>query len=146
MTESDARPVGETQPFQPGGLVEAERLMALRVAVLDAAEEVENTPIQQRVQAWDRVEIALHAYTDAVAAEARAALLRDAPVVFVATDARSVNVSAIYNNEPQMRYGAATNDDEDDGLWLWGRPPLTPPGTVRRYALVPHPEGEETPT
>lgn len=24
--------------------------------------------------------------------------------------------------------------------------PPTPPGTVRRYALVPHPEGEETPT
>jgi hypothetical protein len=130
--EPDARPgtegAGETADVLLGQ-IRAQVCCCEDAAEIDVPEQV----AAERAE-MDRL---LEAYRDACKAEARAALLRDAPVVFVATNARSVNVSAIYNRDPQMRDGVATNDDEDDGLWLWGRPPLTPPGTVRRYALVP---------
>jgi hypothetical protein len=84
----------------------------------------------------------------------RAALLRDAPRVWVAMDQ---DASAWFHARP-VHYA----QDEYDGEWRWvedqpsgGYYPapswlvealgLTP-GTLRRYALLPHPEGEATPS
>jgi hypothetical protein len=124
----DARPVGETT------LAEGEARTRLETA-FDACLEAwarQHGGMDDGNEEAEDFEDALNAYRDACKAEARAALLRDAPVVFVAT-------------EP-------VRERTRDGVLIWLPrsdhlrmvKPLTPPGTVRRYALVPIEEEETT--
>lgn len=113
----DVRPAGETAEQRA------------RTAVEDC---LDYPPVQ--------IDAALDAYRDAVAAEARAALLRDAPVVWVA------------HEEDGMPWICERKEDDTrtfDGEFIMAEQWLVellgvPSGTVRRYALVPHPEGEPT--
>lgn len=87
--------------------------------------------------AWpdSAMERALDAYRDAVAAEARAALLADAPAVWIGRD----DEGAVVALDPASGTHEVLPDPFDALSWA-----MLPPGTVRRYALVPLPE-EETP-
>ena len=83
-----------------------------------------------------------------IKAEARAALLAGAPTLWVAAPKQRLTgerlATWIFTHEPSepvagefVGHGVLADDALAATL-------ATPPGTVRRYALVPHPEGEET--
>ena len=77
---------------------------------------------------------ALDAYRDACKAEARAALLAGAPTLLLRHDGGHIHFTTLMPNGAVRHLGAV---ESYPSLYM-------PPGTVRRYALVPHPEGEPT--
>jgi hypothetical protein len=150
MTESDARPVGETaeavklaEPFAPrtyrsawihDRLVTAEEWLAAEAEVdetMDRADPDDDGLFRGgdlRAIAREITELRRAAKTWADECTRRAALLAGAPTVWVATDDRGDSWCCT----------AATPAEADGkGEWLPLEGPLTQPGTVRRYALVP---------
>lgn len=122
MPTPDPRPVGET--LSETVLWTVRRRKELVQAICD---------VEDCVATSDAVITALDAYRDAVAAEARAALLAGAPAVWVATDKNGT--SRMFSAHPATI--AATLQP------FWGGElslALTPPGTCIRYRLVPDPE------
>lgn len=133
-TEPGARPVGET--LSETVLWTVRRREELEEAVLEygsvcctRASTGHDTMIAMR-----EVMTALDAYRDAVAAEARAALLAGAPEVWVGRD----DEGAVVALDP----ASGTHEVLPDPFDSIGLADL-PPGTVRRYALVPSEGGRD---
>lgn len=138
MPTPDARPVGETA-------LARDRLLHLLATHLVAGQEM--TEHDRRL-----CDAALVAYRDAVAAEARAALLAGAPTVWVATELPRESLPRYFaapgwlfidqptETTPGQFVGHGTTLSQHLAVALG-----VPPGTVRRAYLV-IPEGEETPT
>lgn len=162
MPTPDARPVGETaeavklaEPFAPrtyrsawihDRLVTAEEWLAAEAEVdetMDRADPDDDGLFRGgdlRAIAREITELRRAAKTWADECTRRAALLSGAPTVWVATD--DDGSSYLFHEEPEKRGDLWRARFADVSMYLGDN--LTPPGTVRRYALVPHPEGEET--
>ena len=134
MPSPDPRPVGETLSETVLWTVRRRRKELVQ-AICD---------VEDCVATSDAVITALDAYRDAVAAEARAALLRDAPTVWVATDdvGKPDRPSRIWAARPVrglVRMFMSPEDAPTTPCMETDRQ-LTPPGTCVRYRLVPDPE------
>ena len=134
MPTPDARPAGET--LSETVLWTVRRREELEDAMAAAAEHLASGVTGRVDVAWTALSLALDAYRDSVAAEARAALLAGAPEVWVATDAGHY-VSFLHLRKPEEWSGqfAVTHHRS---MRLDAQ--ITPPGTCVRYRLVPDPE------
>ena len=133
MPTPDARPVGEAEAET------GERTEHMSMKAATARRRCTEWLPERDHEAYPHAIAALDTYRDAVAAEARAALLAGAPEVWVATDAGHY-VSFLHLRKPEEWSGqfAVTHHRS---MRLDAQ--ITPPGICVRYRLVPDPE--ETP-
>ena len=113
----DARPAGETVAVLLG---------QIRAQVCCCEDAAECGPLEQISAARAEMDRLLDAYRDAVAAEARAALLAGAPAVWVATD-HDMSVSMLSDVQPTMVGGLAFIDSNAKSAMLNRSPVLVPP-------------------
>ena len=136
MPSPDARPVGEAEAET------GERTEHMSMKAATARRRCTEWLPERDHEAYPHAIAALDAYRDAVAAEARAALLAGAPAVWVARD--DDGIGWVFDTPPQKdRDGDWDVPDVHDKQWALNGMMNMPPGTCVRYRLVP--DTEETP-